>query len=168
MKTCNGDLCGGKIRPISDFYKSAHRKDGHRTQCKQCDNATNKAYRHSVLGKATSKTWRDDAVRKEKKRLYQERYHQTDAGKRVQARSQKKRNRLHPDRRRARRAVGIALDNGKLTKPEQCSKRACTCKPEAHHHSYLKRYWLDVRWLCRKHHLELHADIRAAALKVAK
>jgi hypothetical protein len=31
-----------------------------------------------------------------------------------------------------------------------------TPKTHAHHHSYFPEHWLDVRWLCSKHHVEWH------------
>lgn len=48
--------------------------------------------------------------------------------------------------------VGAALKNGKLFKNpcEVC----CTTEVEAHHDDYSKQ--LNVRWLCKKHHSEVH------------
>lgn len=58
----------------------------------------------------------------------------------------------HPDRYRAHLDVQRALRTGALTpRPcEICGKP----KAEAHHSDYRKP--LDVRWLCRKHHSQMH------------
>jgi hypothetical protein len=42
---------------------------------------------------------------------------------------------------------------GKL-KPKPCEVRGCNQKPEKHHEDYSKP--LQVRWLCRRHHMAEH------------
>lgn len=56
-------------------------------------------------------------------------------------------------KRPARQAVARALRDGRLVKQscEVCGE----AKTEAHHDDYDR--WLDVRWLCPKHHRELHS-----------
>lgn len=55
----------------------------------------------------------------------------------------------------ARSAVKYALKTGKI-KRLPCEYADCTvAKTEAHHPDY--NYPLDVLWLCRSHHLELHS-----------
>lgn len=51
----------------------------------------------------------------------------------------------------ARRVVSHAIRDGKLT-PQPCE--TCGAKGEAHHDDYGRP--LDVRWLCRTHHMEVH------------
>lgn len=73
-------------------------------------------------------------------------------------RVQKRWNRTHVDARRAHRLVARALRDGSLTRGK------CWCgslRVEAHHPDYAEP--LTVIWLCRRHHLELHADARRAA-----
>ena len=56
------------------------------------------------------------------------------------------------EKRYAQSCVASALKKGALKK-RPCEK--CSCKKvDAHHDDYTKP--LKVRWLCRKHHLELH------------
>lgn len=52
-------------------------------------------------------------------------------------------------------AVAKALKTGKLfRKPcEECGNTA-----QAHHDSYYPEKWLDVRWLCGKHHRAWHQE----------
>ncbi|MGL6097011.1 MAG: hypothetical protein ACRC7O_14605 [Fimbriiglobus sp.] len=54
----------------------------------------------------------------------------------------------------AHAAVANALRSGKLTRQpcEECGEKA-----QAHHDSYFPERWLDVRWLCGKHHRAWHA-----------
>ena len=56
------------------------------------------------------------------------------------------------EKKRAHATVYKKLISGKLVKQpcEICGK----VKVDAHHDDYKKR--VDVRWLCRKHHLEIH------------
>ncbi len=58
----------------------------------------------------------------------------------------------HPERRKARVAVGNALRDGRLTKGpcEGCG----ASDVQAHHDDYSRP--LDVRWLCRDHHGDKH------------
>jgi hypothetical protein len=60
---------------------------------------------------------------------------------------------VHPERIKARMAVNNAVVAGKLT------RLPCTIcdnpNSEGHHYlGYAKEHWLDVQWLCRKHHKE--------------
>lgn len=55
----------------------------------------------------------------------------------------------------ARAKVRYAIKIGKLVKPIVCERYfACAGRIEAHHNDYKKA--LEVRWLCTKHHKELH------------
>jgi hypothetical protein len=62
---------------------------------------------------------------------------------------------LYPDKAIARYAVNNALRDGRLERqPCHCGARA-----EAHHPDYSKP--LDVVWLCRPHHRQLHSELAA-------
>ena len=56
-------------------------------------------------------------------------------------------------RNNARNAVNNAITQGKLQR-QQCETDSCVVVGEAHHDDYTKP--LDIKWLCRKHHEELH------------
>lgn len=62
--------------------------------------------------------------------------------------------------RKAHIAVGNAIRDGRLVR-KPCERCGATVGVEAHHDDYSKP--LDVRWLCPKHHMELHAKLRSAA-----
>jgi hypothetical protein len=59
----------------------------------------------------------------------------------------------------ARSRIAMAIANGTLTRQpcEECGEP----RGEAHHEDYSKP--MDVRWLCRKHHMRLHAGRRPRA-----
>ena len=59
----------------------------------------------------------------------------------------------HPDRIKARSILTVALNSGKI-KPEPCEVCGTLKKIHGHHNDYNKP--LEIRWLCRKHHIELH------------
>lgn len=62
--------------------------------------------------------------------------------------------REHPEMRGAWQAVDNAIKAGKLI-PQPC--RCGDPVTDAHHHrGYAREHWLDVVWLCRRHHSELH------------
>ena len=56
-------------------------------------------------------------------------------------------------RGKASKEVQRAIRKGTLT-PLPCER--CSKKAQAHHDSYEPSKWLDVRWLCTKHHAEWH------------
>jgi hypothetical protein len=65
----------------------------------------------------------------------------------------------HPLQEAARRAVHDAIRRGELTR-QPCE--VCAAEPaEGHHDDYTKA--LEVRWLCRRHHVDHHAAERAAS-----
>lgn len=63
-----------------------------------------------------------------------------------------------PEKKRARRIVSNALRDGRLVR-QPCETCGTSEDVHAHHDDYAKP--LDVRWLCRKHHMLLHRIYRA-------
>lgn len=63
----------------------------------------------------------------------------------------------HPNRYRAHLMVQQALSRGDLVR-QPCETCGTTeGRIDAHHDSYAPGRELDVRWLCRRHHVRLHA-----------
>lgn len=58
------------------------------------------------------------------------------------------------ERQNARHAVRYAIQTGKMVRPDTCSACGSFCNAHAHHDDYTKR--LDVRWLCKPCHEEVH------------
>lgn len=63
----------------------------------------------------------------------------------------------NPLKNKAHIAVMNAIKTG-ILKKEPCNVCGTKDNLNAHHESYLKKDWLNVLWLCRKHHLELHKN----------
>ncbi len=134
MKTC---FKCGRVLPLTEFYRHPKTADGHLNKCKACARADYQTYASE----------HPDVIRKRKSE-----YSKTDAGKAVVRRSYEKRKRLHPDRIRVNAIVGNAMKLGKLI-PLPCL--VCgAIRTEGHHPDYSRP--LDVVWLCKKHHVEVH------------
>lgn len=59
----------------------------------------------------------------------------------------------NPEKNRAHGAVSCAIKNGILFAPDRCSKCNRESKIQAHHYrGYARKYWLDVKWLCKSCH----------------
>ena len=145
-------ICGkcGLAKDPSEFYKDRSRKDGLAYRCKKCADEVSNAWlaknrerrnettriwakAHPEGHRITSKAWlkAHPDRRKERERLYREKW---------------------KDKHHARQAVKYALKTGKITRQpcEICGDP----DTHAHHEDYSRQ--LSVRWLCVKHHAEIH------------
>lgn len=84
-------------------------------------------------------------------------YRQTAAGKDAGRRAHLAYVEKNKDRRAAHVAVGNALRDGRLFR-KPCEVCGAT-KVHAHHDDYAKP--LEVRWLCRRHHVAHHKEASA-------
>ncbi len=137
MKTC---FKCNEEKPLSEFYKHKQMGDGHLNKCKDCtkrDSAQHYRANREYYAEYERKRSQDP----ERKRKIVE-YQRTGRAK-------------NPERYKATNAVTNAIRDGRLEKEpcEICGKE----NAEAHHDDYSKP--LDVRWLCRKHHLEHHGKV---------
>ena len=129
MKTCS--TC--KIeKQVSEFYKN---KQGLEYQCKLCK----KEYQQ---------------FHKTERAEYDRAYCQTSAGKKAHKRSKAKSIQKYPEKIKAKSAVNNAIALGKLQRSVFCEHCGLPTKTEGHHSDYNKL--LDVEWLCRECHNDLH------------
>ncbi len=64
---------------------------------------------------------------------------------------------MNTEKVRARSAVMIALNSGRMVRPTSCSDCGQERSLQAHHHmGYDREHWLDVEWLCGPCHRALH------------
>lgn len=126
--------------PLTKFHRQLGEKRA--SACAECRSKYDKVYyrenRKRVLSR--QKQWIKDNrdACNERWSKYRKKLWKTKEG----------RNRLS-----AGNAVYQAIKSGRLKRMpcEVCGES----KSEAHHHNgYDKEHWLDVQWLCRKHHLE--------------
>jgi len=127
--------CGkcGEMKPRSCFH-SWNRGRGFQSYCKDCDRLRNKS-----RSETARRAWAT-----------------SEAGKASQRKWQRKAYLASPKKFLAHSAVRYALETDRLVKSpcEICGSR----QTEAHHDNYSRP--LDVRWLCRRHHADLHTRSR--------
>ena len=106
------------------------------------------------------KWWYSDAGRsyrervREKRNIQHKKYRQSEKGKIVQIRKANKMRLKYPEKWKARQKLRYAVRVGKVIKKpcEVCGD----VNVFGHHNDYSKPF--EVRWLCRKHHRELHGN----------
>ncbi len=148
----------GETFPLDGFYAHPKAKDGRDATCKECRKAKVRANREAKVDyyrefdRQRGKTQKrrdavDDYRRRNPDKVRDWRQAYVDRHPDRIAESHRKSNAKHPDRRKARQAVGNAVRDGRLDKPDKCS-RCGTKAPriEGHHEDYSKP--LDVTWLC--------------------
>lgn len=122
----------GRIKPLHLFYRHPKMGDGFLGKCQSC---TKKDVRAQRL-----------------KRIDYYRQYDRDRAKLRGALGLKRHRKKNPGKTRARSATSNAVRDGTLTKGpcEVCGEK----KVHAHHDDYRKP--LSVRWLCFKHHWQVH------------
>jgi len=121
------------------FFKSRNEFDGLNSYCKPCKTLLTRAYRQSGEGRKVMRKsmnlWRLNNP--DKLSAYRRKY-----------------RRDNPVKCKARGKIGDQIESGKLIRGscEVCGKK----NAEAHHDDHSKP--LSVRWLCKKHHSEFHAN----------
>lgn len=131
MKRCS--RCK-EMKELNEFTKFKIGEDGLRKYCKQC------------IINLTGVSPKDYCKTEEQKKDYRKRY-------------TKKYIVNNKEKNRAHSSVGYAIKVGKIKKPNRCSH--ClnkTCELDAHHEDYNNK--LDVIWLCRFCHSELHRNTK--------
>jgi hypothetical protein len=127
----------GEEKPIDEFYVNKGMADGHLHKCKECAREDQHVFYRAKIHHYA-----------EYEKL---RYLRTD--RRLSALEyQRKRRANNPEKYQAVTALGNAIRDGKIKKQpcEVCG----SIHSQAHHDDYSKP--LEVRWLCRTHHLEAH------------
>jgi hypothetical protein len=131
--------------PKSTFGSNAARYDGLQPHCRTCKNASKWSQYNPARGQDPEvsarlveyqRQWRRDNP--DKAREQRRRYYAKHRAKNI-----------------ARKAVLHAVINGELTR-QPCEICGVDENIHAHHDSYEPDQYLNVRWLCHKHHMELH------------
>ena len=132
MKRC---IHCGVEKPLVEFYRHKQMADGHLNKCKTCSR------RHATANRN---------ARLEEKRAYDRMRYRRDPYRHTQVKGFWQR--INPIQKRCYRITSNALRDGRLKRGlcEDCGSE----KVEAHHDDYEKPF--EVRWLCRRHHIQLH------------
>ncbi len=125
-------------KPLVAFSKYRSSPDGLNYWCKTCW----KTYKQE--NKVCIAAWKKD-------------WSQTSVGKEVNSRASVVQREKYPKRGKARIAVGHAIATGKLERPSICESCCDKRFVEAHHPNYDEP--LEIEWLCKKCHLELHKEL---------
>lgn len=173
MKVCT--KCGKKL-PSTGFYRDRTTRDGYHPRCKKCDldyererNARlRKSDPEAFLKREREKSrlrrskdiesfrrwkrnryWSDPELAREKGR---ERHAQELERRREISRENYRR---YPEKYAARQKLNRAVRRGEIERGS-CELESPTCDGaiEAHHDDYSEPF--KVRWLCRRHHGEVH------------
>lgn len=151
MKICK--KCGVKAE-LSAFPVDRSRPSGRHPYCSECNRKGVSKWRDTYK-KSDISAWRKhERERARRFRATHPEYTATArknrSGKIAEEISEYRRR--HPERLRAQWAVSNALRRGKLKKQpcEVCGAK----RVDAHHYlGYLPEHRLDVKWLCRMHHM---------------
>ena len=149
MKTCKKCL---ESKSFESFYKHSGMRDGFLSICKECTIQRIKRYRKNnieTIREYDRERGKTEARRKQAKK-YQQKHREEIQKYKIEWRKN------HPKLAKAHNAVARAIAKKQLIQ-QPCS--VCgILQSEAHHPDYDAP--LEVVWLCRKHHSELHNQIR--------
>ncbi len=149
IKTCT--KCN-ITKPLAEFYKHPTGKNGFNAQCKMCVRQAIGVYQNTPQFKDYQKMYRSSEKCRESKKAYQ-----TSArGKQTYLENTLRYNAQNPEKKAVHVATSRAIRSGVLIRQpcEVCQNP----KTDGHHPDYSKP--LEVLWLCRKHHLDLHREQR--------
>lgn len=139
----------GKIKDLLEFYVNRARRDGRMTICGSCSRLAVKEYRKTPTGKA-------NGIRTTRA------YLRTTKGRAATSRANRAANIRDPSRRQACSSVSHAVAAGRMKRAADmpCSIRSddCSGKHNWHHDSYREEDRLNVRVLCKFHHVLWHRN----------
>jgi len=140
-----------KDKPLSDFYKDKQQKNGLKPYCKVC--VKKQCAKHYIDNQDTLRKKCIIWYRNNRKKvlIYHKKYYEKNKKRILQVHTTYNKT-IAKNIMCARNAVSNAIRNNKLKKQpcEVCGE----LKVQAHHEDYSKP--LEVNWLCKDHHSELH------------
>lgn len=149
MKECFKCLT---VKSLSEFYKHPGMADGHLNKCKECTKADSNKHRAENLERVQE--YDRSRGNLPHRVAAREAYAETERGKAALLRAKSSYRQRNPIRAAANNAVSKAVRSGKLKKLPciVCGAE----KVEGHHPVYSLP--LDVVWLCKEHHQQLHNE----------
>ena len=146
MKICS--TCGIE-KPLECFSKKVSSKNILHSKCKICSVLYQVEYRSkNALKLLQTRRQKYEKIQSDPYRL--ERYLESIKINTIRS------HQRHPGKQQARMSIDYAVRTNRIIRPDFCSKCGTCCKPEAHHESYQKDQWLNVKWMCRSCHAAHH------------
>lgn len=149
-----------KVFPISAFYVHSEMADGHLNICKDCVKNRIMLYRQENIDRIREYDRRRGRTEEHNQKNLECTYALKATNPEKYKERMEKRNsnyiQKHPDKYIAHMMVRNKLRDRKLDR-KPCEVCGTTRKVEAHHDDYSKP--LNVRWVCKKHHMEIHRAI---------
>jgi hypothetical protein len=145
----------GAVKSLEDFSRDARTADGRNAACKACKNAANAVWRQTPRGREIKRILGRDYLerhRESERARGREKYQRTK-----DAYIRRQRVAVKSEKGLARASVRNALYDGRLVKPDRCSRCQAVEPPHrihAHHTDYSRRR--DVQWLCSVCHGKEH------------
>ena len=138
MKKCA--TCGC-VKEDDEYFKRSSSSDGLQRSCKACTKVYYAEYRKRPHAK-------------EAKIISAASYCKSEKGRASQRAAEKVNTQRYPEKVSARRALRYAVKKGKIARLPcwVCGET----EVEGHHPTYSMK--LDVVWLCKKHHDEIHHE----------
>jgi hypothetical protein len=126
------------IKPLSDFYKNPHCRDGYAHKCKECA----KAY-------AASRT-----PDPESHKSANQKWRSSEKGKKSAVKRKREYSERNPLKIKARAAIAVEIHAGRMPSARTLTCSVCPVQADGYHHynGYEERHWLDVIPLCRACH----------------
>lgn len=154
-KVCT--ICG-ETKSQNDFYLDGHDKNRRRSMCKECISHQGKTYYENHREKVCIRTSKHDFENDKVLARHREYHKRNKAWLNIKSMERIKKLRKDPNKSQVYKAylrVCYAVKTGKLKK---LPCEVCGAIPTfAHHYNgYSKEHALDVKWLCRKHHIDQH------------
>jgi len=149
MKAC---IKCSVVKPLDEYYAHKKMADQRLGICKDCHRA---AVRVLYFEKMKDPEWRERELGRQREKSARSRRAGESSTTEIIRRSKMAWAERNLEKRKAHTMAGNAIRDGRLIrKPcEVCGKT----KVDAHHDDYSKP--LEVRWLCRRHHADVHLEI---------
>ena len=156
-KICIG--CGREL-PIDQFYRHPKMADGYIGKCKECTKKDVVANRLKKLDyyREYDRQRADLPERVKARKEYYKKMKDTTESAVKKSISRKKYKSNYPEKAKAHMEMSHGIRDHKVVKPEVCSVCGKKRKLEGHHYDYSKP--LEVIWVCRKCHLQIHKKLR--------
>lgn len=152
-KTCSSECCKINLKQLRKQWYKDHYENGHPVIEQTCLNCSKTFYSRLKKKYCSKECISEHFLLSPKGRLYKKNKDKRHNEKHKEQLNAKRKYRYHFDLSH-RRKMKARLMAGKRLDAMPCEVCGSTNDIQAHHKDYDKP--LDVRWLCVKHHLEVH------------